>query len=308
MSTDTLHEEPLLISIVTPCLNRVDFVAMAIQSVYAQEYNYYEHIVIDGGSTDGTLDVLSQYSNIKVVSESDQGIYDAINKGILSAQGQVIGLLNTDDFYEPGAFSVVSKHFKKYIDVDAVVGGADIRKKTNQGDWEVVKEFSPITAEQLWRRVTVGIPAINAWFFRRSVFDKLGLFNTEYQIAADRDFLFRFALRGLKIAQVNQMIYHYQQHPGSITMDGVRDSEEESVNETRRLGTQMLAETEISPVFRRYLLEWQSEILAGQVIGAIRLRKPERALDYMLQGWRQDRRWPAIFLRKITTAFIERLR
>lgn len=308
MSTDTGYKEPLLISIITPCLNRVDFVATAITSVLEQDYSNVEHIVVDGGSTDGTLEILNHFSKLKVISERDHGIYDAINKGIHLAQGQVIGLLNSDDFYERGIFSSIVTQFIRYPEVKAMVGGADVRKKADLGDWEVIKAYSPITPDLLLQRVTVGVPTINAWFFRKTIFDELGLFNTQYKIAADRDFLLRFSLMGLKFAPVHQLMYHYQQHPGSITMDGIRDSEDDSVYETRQLVQKYLSEPGITPQIRRYLLTWQSEILVGQVIGAIRLHKPKQAMEYARYGWRQDRSWPVSFLRKLSNAFSERLR
>ena len=93
------------ITTITPSLNRAKFIDEAIKSVLNQDYPHVEHIIIDGGSTDGTLDVLALYPNLKVISEPDQGIYDAINKGIRMAKGDIIGILNSDDYYEPNFFS-----------------------------------------------------------------------------------------------------------------------------------------------------------------------------------------------------------
>ena len=83
-----------------PCLNRVNLIREAIESVLAQDYPNFEHIVIDGGSTDGTLDVLREYRHLKLISEPDNGLYDAVNKGIRLAQGELIGWLNSDDVYD----------------------------------------------------------------------------------------------------------------------------------------------------------------------------------------------------------------
>ena len=91
-------------------------------------------------------------------------------------------------------------------------------------------------------------------------------------------------------------------------MDGIRDSEDESVYETRRLAREYLSQPEMPPEARRYLLNWQSNILSGQAIGAIRSHKPRRALEYVRFGWQQDHSWPFVFLRKMFIAFIERIR
>ena len=92
------------ISIITASLNRKKFIGAAIESVLAQNYPNFEHWIIDGGSSDGTLAFLKQYPHLKVLSEPDRGVYDAWNKGIARASGEVVGFLNTDDQYTPGTF------------------------------------------------------------------------------------------------------------------------------------------------------------------------------------------------------------
>src|SRR3989337_1242859 len=89
------------VSIITVTLNNADYIEACIQSVINQDYENIEYIVIDGGSKDGTLDVITRYENkiTKVISEPDNGLYDAMNKGIKLATGEIIGILNSDDFY-----------------------------------------------------------------------------------------------------------------------------------------------------------------------------------------------------------------
>src|SRR5438132_2481089 len=95
------------ISVITPCLNRKNFVEDAIRSVLEQKSPDFEHWIIDGGSTDGTLELLAKYPHLKVLCEKDGGVYDALNKGICLASGEVVGFLNTDDQYAPGTFGLV---------------------------------------------------------------------------------------------------------------------------------------------------------------------------------------------------------
>src|SRR5271156_6128755 len=96
------------ISIITATLNRREFIGAAIESVLAQNYPEFEHWIIDGGSSDGTLDVLKRYPHLNVLSEPDRGVYDAWNKGIVRATGVVLGFLNSDDQYAPGTFRLVN--------------------------------------------------------------------------------------------------------------------------------------------------------------------------------------------------------
>src|SRR5258707_149693 len=102
-------------SVITPCLNRAELIAATIQSVTAQDYSDFEHWIIDGGSTDGTLELLQGYQHLKIVSEPDRGVYDAINKGIRLATGEIIILLNSDDLLVAGALSLSAEIFRNAV-------------------------------------------------------------------------------------------------------------------------------------------------------------------------------------------------
>ncbi len=96
---------PLKLSVVTVSLNQAAYIEANIRSVLAQAYPGVEHIVVDGGSTDGTLDILKRYPHLRWISEPDTGQSNALNKGIAMATGEIVGWLNSDDTYEPGAFA-----------------------------------------------------------------------------------------------------------------------------------------------------------------------------------------------------------
>jgi glycosyltransferase involved in cell wall biosynthesis len=207
-------------TVITPCLNREKFIVEAIESVLTQQYDNVEHWIIDGGSTDKTLDILRRYSHLSVLSEPDKGVYDAINKGIRLATGEVIVLLNSDDVLVQGAFALSVEIFRNAVGTMMISGGCQIFRNAPEGkELEMYRYDNPRRYALSLRNVTVGTPNINARFFRRQVFDKIGEFDLAYPISADRDFLIRAALRRLPDAPVANVLYRYRWHVGSLTMN-----------------------------------------------------------------------------------------
>ncbi len=140
-----MNQSPFF-SVITPSFNRVEFVRTAIESVLAQHYEPFEHIIMDGGSTDGTLELLASYPHLRVVSEPDQGLYDALNKGISMARGEIIGQLSSDDFYAPGIFSLIAELFSQNPEADAVSGGARIFER-HQSIEQTIIEYAGVSEE-----------------------------------------------------------------------------------------------------------------------------------------------------------------
>src|SRR5437870_10412587 len=115
-------DDGLKISVVSPCLNSIHTIRETIESVRTQDYSHVEHIVMDGGSTDGTLDILRQYPHLIWVSEKDEGHYHAMNKGIETATGEVVVILNADDCFRPGTLRTVGQAFSIHRDWDGLFG------------------------------------------------------------------------------------------------------------------------------------------------------------------------------------------
>lgn len=227
------------ISVITPSYNRADFIRTAVESVLAQNYADFEHIIIDGGSTDGTLPLLKTYPHLRVVSEPDRGVYDALNKGIALARGEIVAQLNSDDRFEPGIFPMVAELFEKNPAMDAVSAGARVFEKTSFGERTLVS-YPGVGQGDLPFRATLGAPVFNAWFFRRDVFGKTGCYSLEYPLAADRDFLIRFFLGGLSYLTVDETFYHYCQHPLSLTINRMHDRQDYVHKEAVRIAEQYI--------------------------------------------------------------------
>lgn len=206
----------LKISIVTPSLNQGNFIEEATLSVLNQRYPDYEHIVVDGGSQDQTLDILRKYSSktkkLRWISEPDRGQSDALNKGFRLASGDIIGWLNADDRYLPGCFSRVIDFFSRNPDVDVVYG--DYRFIDEKG--KIIKLRKEIDFDFFILKYlhVLYIPS-TATFFRRKIIDDGNFLSEDYHYAMDYEFFLRLALKGYKFAHIPEYLADFRWHPES---------------------------------------------------------------------------------------------
>jgi len=181
----------LKVTIITATFNSASTIADTIQSVNNQSYKDIEHIIVDGASADNTLEIIKNIPNrVKTkLSEKDNGIYDAMNKGILMASGEVVGILNSDDYYSSNkVIPSIVEIFGKNKDVGVVWGNLNIVDKK---DVTVVKRrynANSITPDSFNFGVMPPHPTV---FVRKEVYDTYGTFNLKYKIAADYELLFR---------------------------------------------------------------------------------------------------------------------
>ena len=288
-----------LISIITPSLNRAAYVTEAIESVLRQDHPDFEHLVVDGGSADETLEILNRYPHLRVISEPDRGLYDAINKGLRLASGEIIGLLNTDDLYEDDIFATIQRIFRDNPEVAAVVGGSTIFRETRNRRRETVAIFSALPDEHLLDQVSSGLPPFNGWFFRKNIFDRIGYFDLRYRYSADRDFLIRMALIGEKYVSVDKILYHYRQHAGSLTFNNSGSAESDFIFENRALAEDYLSRKDLPPEASRKILSWHSQLTAEQVLFAISRGNLRKTIAYARRGLRFNKGWPWIFMKNI---------
>ena len=155
-----------------------------------------------------------------MVSEADRGVYDAWNKGIDRAKGDLVSFLNSDDVYASGAFHRCAKMVSGSPSVPVISGGCQIYRTGRLGSEIEMHRYQDQRRYRLsLRNATLGLPIINSRFFRRSLFDKLGRFDLAYTVASDREFLIRASLAGITDVCTSEIYYRYLWHPGSLTMN-----------------------------------------------------------------------------------------
>lgn len=209
-----------LLSIITPSLNCVAFIREAIESVLHQDYPYVEHLIVDGGSTDGTLDAIRTYSHLRLVTEPDAGLYEALNKGIGLAKGELIGWLNGDDLYEANIFAKVAETFLENPHIRVVSGGVAFFEEDRDGTRGLLSQY---TSSKFFRAsfTTLGRGLIfpNPCFYQKKLYEEIGLYDVSYRYGADLDFLIRLCLSATPQTHLPQVLYYYRQHSLSLTVN-----------------------------------------------------------------------------------------
>lgn len=228
---------PPTISVVTPSLNQAAYIESCILSVRNQLTRYDEHIVVDGGSTDGTIDVLKRHEHVKWVSEPDRGQADALNKAIRMASGDLVGWLNADDAYLDGALETVRRFFTENPDVALTYGYVYVVDSCGR---PIRKRFSPDFNFGLLVR-NGACYAQPTFFFQRSLFDELGYLDPHQRWAMDYDLILRVGER-FPIRKIAKCLGMFRTHAGSMSHSGQADP--------RLLATALAIRAQYQPLLR----------------------------------------------------------
>ena len=206
-----------LVSIVTPVLDRVDTMTACFASVASQTYRPIEHIVVDGGSTDGTLELLTAHRPshpYRWISEPDSGMYEAINKGLSMAHGDVLAYLNSDDLYLPWSVEVAVRALRQ-PEVDLIYGDMGVlRPGTNGRPGRFGIYFYPRFDLRHYAFVdSMGQPTV---FWRRALTERIGVFDTRYNLIGDCEYWLRAALSGATLRHVPELIALQVEHGATL--------------------------------------------------------------------------------------------
>lgn len=243
------------LSIVTPSFNSVRFIEETILSVLNQSYDNVEYIIIDGGSTDGTVDIIRKYADRLTywVSEPDGGMYDAVNKGFARATGDIFAWINADDTYLPGAFGTVADFFQRNPEVDWITG----RTLNLDGDGRPMKESRLIPHSQ--RAIRLGFHGRSdadvrqeTCFWRASLWREKGPISTHLKYAGDHWLWMRFAEKAPLIG-IDSLLATFRRHETNLHKDG---------GNYRREVTENFRGNRVELFFRRYYMGLRRRILA----------------------------------------------
>jgi glycosyltransferase involved in cell wall biosynthesis len=224
-------------SIVTPSFNKAPYVAETIESVLSQEGNFeIEYFVMDGGSTDGSVDIVRTYADqvasgdwatrcqrilMEWVSQPDRGQSDAVNRGLRLATGDILSYINSDDLYCPGAFQRVADEFSRHPDVDFVYGDGDVIDESGRLQWEWLSRpysHSVMTSYHfLWNDFTNYIMQ-QATFWRSGVLDEIGYFDEALHCAMDVEYWIRAGCDGLKLHHISHKLGKFRMIEGTKSL------------------------------------------------------------------------------------------
>lgn len=211
--------QEILVSVLTPCYNSVKTIEKTLECIEKQTYKNIEYIIVDGGSTDGTLELIERYRSrlpkkFTLISEKDDGIYDAMNKGIRLAKGNLIGIVNSDDWYEEDTVEQIVKHYQG--NPYEVVYGMQ-RTFLNGKEKATFIYHHDFLPEQMITHPTC--------FVTKEAYNELGVFDLKYRSAADYDLMLRFYESGKVVfTPVYQVLSNFQLGGMSSSQVGVREN------------------------------------------------------------------------------------
>ncbi len=204
----TLNNSKPLVSVITVSYNSADTIKDTFESVLNQTYNNIEYVIVDGSSSDDTVDIIKSYEHkfknkrikYRWVSEPDGGIYDAMNKGILLAQGSIIGILNSDDWYSNDAISEIVRTNKD--NTYSVISGRKNKVNSEKQILDTVQNKKDIK-KNVHKTMPLNHPAT---FVHKTIYEVVGNFDTKYKLSADYDFIFRAYNAGAKFLFTDKVI------------------------------------------------------------------------------------------------------
>lgn len=248
-----------IISIVTPVFNAIETLPETLASIQAQNYPAIEHVVVDAVSTDGTLELLREEAlagRITLISEPDDGLSDAFNKGVRAATGELVGWLNADDVYRPGALHAVAAAFAENPGCEWLVG----RCRIIGDDGNETRKLVTAYKNTLLRRFSLGLFLTNnfvsspATFVRRDVLDEVGLLDVRFKYSADYDLWLRLAQRSKPI-YVDAEVSSFRMGEGSLSITGFEDQFREHALNSRENGADHPVAVAVNRVMSR-LIVW----------------------------------------------------
>lgn len=287
-----MAQKGVRISVITPVLNRRDMIPMALTDVQAQAIDACEHLVVDGGSQDGTQDVVVSTLGARLIDAPGSSIYEAINIGIGEAHGDIIGLLNSDDRLPKGTLQSVLSAFEAYPDSDIVHGHAKVvplkdgpHSDKGEGTLSLSKSFG-------LESILFGKTHMNTCYLARPVFERVGLFDTGLRISADREWMARATLAGVSVRSVDRVLYIYMSHNESLTIGRDKTAELEWVGEHLEFARRYLTDQALDAQSRKAFLHFHGKEVAHEAYLHLRKGELNAFFTCLGAGFHARKGWP----------------
>jgi glycosyltransferase involved in cell wall biosynthesis len=272
------ESQEILISIVTPSYNCDAFIKETIESVLNQGVTPFEHIIMDGGSNDKTVDILKSYPHLNWKSEKDNGQSHALNKGFKLVKGEIVGWLNADDTYEPGTFSKVLDFFKANPSIDFI--GTDINIIDGQSKRIGFSASKPFDLSEILIVNTIKQPSV---FMRRRMVEKLVGVNESLHYVMDHEFWVRANIEGFKIKYIpNEVFANFRMIAGTKSFENAPGFYLEWQNTLKRFFQNPLFE--LYPNKKSILRQIESQYYTSLTVKAINEKNRKSAWFYLFKS------------------------
>ena len=288
-----------LFTIITPTLNASATLEDAVCSAMGQRIEC-EHLIMDGCSSDRTLEIAHSFPHLTVHSGRDRGHYDAMNRGAFFARGEWLIFLQADDWLPEGALAVFQAAIEKNPAAEILTGSAEAVHQVGENLWETRWQRTSDSDKALTvENIALGEPMLNARAIRKSLFKKAGPFDLAYSLASDRDFLLKLTALQPQAATVDAPTYRYRWHEGSRTMNAGNSLSRRLTAENLAIAEKHIeSATELS--VQQLLKLWHSRQSTQAALCALEALHPLAFLQASFRATRINPSWPAAF----ATAFL----
>ena len=292
-----------LFTIITPTLNASATLEEAVCSAMGQGIEY-EHLIMDGCSSDRTLEIARSFPHLTVHSGRDRGLYDAMNRGAFFARGEWLIFLQADDWLPEGTLASFQAAMKKNPAAEILTGSAEAVYEIGENHWDTRWHRTTDADKALTvENIALGEPMLNARAIRKSLFKKAGHFDLAYSLASDRDFLLKLTLLHPSAEIVDAPIYRYRWHEGSRTMNAGNSLSRRLTSENLAIARKHLSARSWSVEDKLSLRDWHSRQSLQAALCALEAYDFIGFFGVIPQAVARDFSWPFVFAGEFAKCF-----
>jgi glycosyltransferase involved in cell wall biosynthesis len=292
-----------LFTIITPTLNASATLEDAVCSAMGQGIEY-EHLIMDGCSSDRTLEIAHSFPHLTVHSGRDRGLYDAMNRGAFFARGEWLIFLQADDWLPEGALAAFRAAMEKNPAAEILTGSAEAVRQIGENLWDSQWQRTSDADKALTiENIALGEPMLNARTIRKSLFKKVGPFDLAYSLASDRDFLLKLTALQPQAATVDAPTYRYRWHEGSRTMNAGNSLSRRLTAENLAIARKHLSTRSWSAEDKLSLRDWHSRQSLQAALCALEAFDPIGFFRVIPPAVARDPLWPFVFAGEFAKCF-----